>query len=454
MSELINKLAKDGVQKFSHISRSTLATHERKHPPIDLPTSWKCFTIVSESRGKELKVVLRGHAGKSSKVVSSLHLLFRAGMSGNFFFKSPEDDFPKHAHLRFHFEDSKAAIFFVDPRRFGSWHVTDSWGSQEERGPDLMLELELAKSNITDHLHLRTFDSPICEVLLDQRFFNGVGNYLRAEILHRADLSPFIPARTVLQEALAGSNRLFPECSAVMNESMAILREHGFTDDEDRMKKFWSWLQCYTKLTSAVDGLGRRMWFDARFASGSKKASARAGGQRRGGKTGGPKTGGAKTGASKTKRKQQSGSDSLEAAGAEQLVEPKCELSAGEGDLPAAKAVAVSHSRRSARRSVEAQVGKGVSASSDTAPERDVAVPPSRGKRKHAPAAAGLVEAYQPTKELDSEHSRKRTRSTDRIKATPAVTPPTTSPAAQRGGRKLTRGKGVVQRNRKAKLGQ
>ena len=32
----------------------------------------------------------------------------------------------------------------------------------------------------------KAFDRPICEALLDQRFFNGIGNYLRAEILYRS----------------------------------------------------------------------------------------------------------------------------------------------------------------------------------------------------------------------------------------------------------------------------
>jgi len=29
------------------------------------------------------------------------------------------------------------------------------------------------------------FNKPICEVLLNQKYFNGIGNYLRAEVLHR-----------------------------------------------------------------------------------------------------------------------------------------------------------------------------------------------------------------------------------------------------------------------------
>lgn len=35
---------------------------------------------------------------------------------------------------------------------------------------------------------LKTFQSPISEVLLNQKYFNGIGNYLRAEILLRANI--------------------------------------------------------------------------------------------------------------------------------------------------------------------------------------------------------------------------------------------------------------------------
>jgi hypothetical protein len=35
------------------------------------------------------------------------------------------------------------------------------------------------------------FSRPVCEVLLNQQYFNGIGNYLRAEILFRAGIPPF-----------------------------------------------------------------------------------------------------------------------------------------------------------------------------------------------------------------------------------------------------------------------
>ena len=41
------------------------------------------------------------------------------------------------------------------------------------------------RENVLKNLGDKAFDKPICEALLNQKFFNGIGNYLRAEILYR-----------------------------------------------------------------------------------------------------------------------------------------------------------------------------------------------------------------------------------------------------------------------------
>ena len=48
-----------------------------------------------------------------------------------------------------------------------------------------------SRENVLRNLADKVFDRPICEALLDQRFFNGIGNYLRAEILYRSASRPW-----------------------------------------------------------------------------------------------------------------------------------------------------------------------------------------------------------------------------------------------------------------------
>lgn len=150
------------------------------------------YVITSESRGKELALTLQ--CLKDS--LNRLRLLFRFGMSGKFRF-TPLDEVPKHAHLQFftqpptsdHAADTATSsepfvLSFVDVRRFGSWHVKpEGWG--ENRGPDPMFEYDAFRQNIAANLKDAAFNRPICEAMLNQKYFNGIGNYLRAEILYR-----------------------------------------------------------------------------------------------------------------------------------------------------------------------------------------------------------------------------------------------------------------------------
>ena len=55
----------------------------------------------------------------------------------------------------------------------------------KDRAPDPMFEYEEFRSNILDNLTDRIFDKPLCEVMHNQKYFNGIGNYLRAEIIFR-----------------------------------------------------------------------------------------------------------------------------------------------------------------------------------------------------------------------------------------------------------------------------
>ena len=98
---------------------------------------------------------------------------------------------------------------------------------------------------------------PICELLLDQDVFNGVGNYLRAEILHRASIPPFESSRVVLEElreaerahGFGGEGGGEPGGSATMtlqppdllSATRQVLRESVTVPDSEWHK----WLQCY-----------------------------------------------------------------------------------------------------------------------------------------------------------------------------------------------------------------
>nr|XP_014696888.2 endonuclease 8-like 1 isoform X1 [Equus asinus]XP_014696889.2 endonuclease 8-like 1 isoform X1 [Equus asinus]XP_044620321.1 endonuclease 8-like 1 isoform X1 [Equus asinus]XP_044620328.1 endonuclease 8-like 1 isoform X1 [Equus asinus] len=163
----------------------------------EVPFESSAYRISASARGKELRLTLSPLPG-AQPPQEPLALVFRFGMSGSFQLV-PRDMLPPHAHLRFYTAPPgpRLALCFVDIRRFGHWDLGGEW--QPGRGPCVLLEYEQFRENVLQNLADKAFDRPICEALLDQRFFNGIGNYLRAEILYRLRIPPFEKARTVLE---------------------------------------------------------------------------------------------------------------------------------------------------------------------------------------------------------------------------------------------------------------
>ena len=233
-----------------------------KNPDVDFKAA--SYTIKGESRGKELKVFLTECGG--GKKAKETHILFRFGMSGSFKFTT-EEDLPKHAHLRFFTigEKPRQVLSFVDYRRFGRWEIEGEWG--KDRGPDPMFDYDNFRQNVLDNLEAATFNKPICETMLDQKYFNGIGNYLRAEILFRANVKPFSQAREVL-EGLSekcddkGDPDLLLLCNIVTLEVLKLDKGKNY-DPQETDQSFSSWLQCYyvDGMKNLKDGNGRTIWF-------------------------------------------------------------------------------------------------------------------------------------------------------------------------------------------------
>ncbi|XP_075821918.1 endonuclease 8-like 1 isoform X2 [Microtus pennsylvanicus] len=245
----------------------------------EVPFESSAYHISAVARGKELRLTLSPLPG-AQPPQEPLSLVFRFGMSGSFQL-APADALPPHAHLRFYTAPPapRLALCFVDIRRFGHWDPEGEW--QPGRGPCVLLEYERFRDNVLRNLSNKAFDRPICEALLDQRFFNGIGNYLRAEILYRLKIPPFEKARTVL-EALQQS-RPSPEltlsqkikaklqnpdllelCHLVPKEVVQLGgKGYGPERGEEDFAAFRAWLQCYgvPGMSSLRDRHGRTIWF-------------------------------------------------------------------------------------------------------------------------------------------------------------------------------------------------
>ncbi|NXM56463.1 NEIL1 Endonuclease, partial [Illadopsis cleaveri] len=245
----------------------------------EVPFRSEAYGISAVARGKELRLTLSALDPAAGPPAQDL--VFRFGMSGSFRL-CPAAELPRHAHLRFLTRESPPrALCFVDPRRFGSWRLGDAW--QPERGPCVVSEYQAFRENVLKNLDDRAFDKPICEALLNQKYFNGIGNYLRAEILFRSKIPPFEKARTVL-EALKEQEQRKKDPSLTLSKKVklkqenpdllelchtvpmeVIMAEKQLFDPEhsDNYAAFKNWLQCYLVpgMSSLRDRSGRTIWF-------------------------------------------------------------------------------------------------------------------------------------------------------------------------------------------------
>jgi endonuclease-8 len=90
---------------------------------------------------------------------------------------------------------SKYSVFFEDQRHFGSLIVClnedDLTEALKGVGPDLLNEdvsFDTYKEVIGNK---RIKTKQICAFLLDQKYFSGIGNWVRAEVLYESGIAPF-----------------------------------------------------------------------------------------------------------------------------------------------------------------------------------------------------------------------------------------------------------------------
>ena len=110
---------------------------------------------------------------------------FHLGMTGGWCSK-----LIKHCHFRV-FNESKE-LFFRDVRKFGKMRIID----KKTIATKHLEEYDLLHKNYNFKKHLRFLSETInprrstCSVLMDQKYFPGVGNYIKSEALFAAKIHP------------------------------------------------------------------------------------------------------------------------------------------------------------------------------------------------------------------------------------------------------------------------
>jgi DNA-formamidopyrimidine glycosylase len=130
------------------------------------------------SKGKKIIIRLAG----------DVYIMSSLSMEGKWLKKKGD-----HSHLWLQLEDGRK-IYYDDSRHFGNIDIYLSRDELDTKlnkiGPDLLLDdvdidlwLSIVRNKRLRHMKIGDF-------VMEQKYFSGVGNYIRAEALYRAEVNP------------------------------------------------------------------------------------------------------------------------------------------------------------------------------------------------------------------------------------------------------------------------
>lgn len=176
--------------------------------------------------GLQLKAV----RSRGKKIIfefdGSIYLLSFLGMEGHWVMQPTKHtsiviNLGKLIHLKNgrQLEIHQLTIYYEDSRHFGTFEVFNDQVQFEKAfkaiGPDLLHE-QISLEHYVRVIKTRTLqDKEIAWFLLEQKYFSGVGNYLRSEILYLSCIAPHRIIGTLSDEEISRLHRV----------SMSLIRE-------------------------------------------------------------------------------------------------------------------------------------------------------------------------------------------------------------------------------------
>lgn len=100
--------------------------------------------------------------------------------------------------------------------------------SLQERGPDPIFQFSAFYKNAITKLRALKKSTPIAEIMTRQDIINGIGNYLRSEILFHSKIPPFADALEICKDK-AMVHRLLLLCRKIPSEVLLKFIQNGTT---------------------------------------------------------------------------------------------------------------------------------------------------------------------------------------------------------------------------------
>ena len=260
------KLTSDFINKYSGKIFNRIEKSPVSKIKTDLGRVNTKFTVHSSARGKEMVIDLTP-LEEPGIIHGNERMKINLGMSGMWIYYDPTDTkcekYHKHAHLRF--VDEKGYILgLCDTRRFAKW----VWGDfDKKRGPCPLSEPRLFRDDLMEnwYSHKDFRKGSLSVILLNQRWFNGVGNYLRAEILYRLDRNPFmVPSELESKDLEKLIDLTINCCNQAYKLGGGQLKDWKNPNGEDP-SSFKEWMKCYGIMEKMIDKSGRTFWYDKKW---------------------------------------------------------------------------------------------------------------------------------------------------------------------------------------------
>jgi endonuclease VIII-like 1 len=243
-ADFINLNSKNKFIRAFHVQKGNI--------PVPFEPQLENFTIEARSYGKDLILDI------DSKF--PIHVFM--GMMGNWKYV-PTKDWNITKYIRLRFDDETGHSLILYGGYMGPKYSVGGSFKGTKRGYDPTLDFDKFKQIILDNLDKKLFDKPICEVLLNQEYFSGVGNYIRSTILYYADVNPFLSGRLAIQTypQILDLCKSVPETAYSFNGGQLMTWQNPI---ETNSEKFDEWVY-YQKGLSCKDKLGRTFWFNPKW---------------------------------------------------------------------------------------------------------------------------------------------------------------------------------------------
>lgn len=180
-------------------------------------------------------------------------ILITFGMSGAIRYHTSESvSTANRFHLKFCLSEDQC-FYFHDPRQFGNIIITHDQlvlnSKLSKLGPDMLTGPELTDSQFINIFRQSKFCSKnICCVLMCQEAISGIGNYLKAEILYRSRINPWVIVSDLDDQTLINLYHCIRETTqmAYQNHGASL---YTYTGVRNEKGNFQDMLYVYNKKT-------------------------------------------------------------------------------------------------------------------------------------------------------------------------------------------------------------